>query len=241
MLSIPKNPYEMLPLIIGEEDNCISIYGCSSYRNSPSHSPGTLDLLVMPFVIVVMILLVTVVNRFLQNFLPEKLLILVMLSTLVLIIASSLMNLIISVFFMFIQFAVCWYFLGKGPQVDYTAVYEREPPSDYSPSIVKFLLSGIKVPFLREIAAEILYLELKGKFKIHKIVEDGKDEFLVEIVNYDTSDLTESQKTVFDLIRRVAKSDPQSFWEKYIIRKPKSDSPSIATMRDFGLYLNEYK
>ncbi|MBI5884585.1 DUF2207 domain-containing protein [archaeon] len=67
-------------------------------------------------------------------------------------------------------FIIAWHKYGREPKVDYEAIYEREPPFDYSPAIVSSLMDSlIKKPSTTCFTAVILDLCLKGYFKLNKV------------------------------------------------------------------------
>jgi uncharacterized membrane protein len=141
-----------------------------------------------------------------------------------------------------ILFVLCWHFWGREPEINYNAMYEREPPYDYSPAIVHGLMSKImKTPTAKIIGSEILYMALKGVFKIEKKEIEGKEEFLIHINKKHKARLTNSQKEIESLLSLVAKVDPQGFWDKYILRKKKAKTPNIVTISDIKIYLSRHR
>lgn len=139
-----------------------------------------------------------------------------------------------------IIFVACWHFFGREPIVRYKNIYERVAPSDLQPALVKLLLDSlIKTPATTEIGPEILYLAIKKKLQIERVMVKDKEEFLIKIINKDSSNLSHSQKILFELLDRIAREDPQSFWDKYIFRKKIDSTPDIVSIKDIQNYLTE--
>ena len=142
-----------------------------------------------------------------------------------------------------ILFVIIWHYKGREPKIDYNSEYEREIPYDYSPSIVKMLItpgSYLKTPTPTELSAEIMYLALKKVIKIQSVKVDGKEDYLIEIINND-SELTTSQIKLMSLIQKVAYLEPQTFWEKYIIKKKKEPTPKVLSIKELKIYLEQHK
>ncbi|MEM4598497.1 MAG: DUF2207 domain-containing protein [Candidatus Diapherotrites archaeon] len=74
------------------------------------------------------------------------------------------------IIFFVLLFLYLWFLFGRDPKVNYNAIYEREPPYDYSPAVVSAILnSQDSVPSKESIVAVILDLCMKNFISLSEI------------------------------------------------------------------------
>jgi len=139
-------------------------------------------------------------------------------------------------------FVLVWFFFGRDPKVDLQGIYEREPPYDYSPAVVEFLMKPLKdTPTPKSIAAEVLDLCLKGRLKLEKIKEKTlfgeKESYKIIIVNPSKEGLPKSEAQLLDLLCEAA---PYGIKKLFIFSILANDStPNEITLKELLAYIKE--
>jgi len=126
-------------------------------------------------------------------------------------------------------------------EVIFEKEYLRELPKQYSPALSSFIYD-LKIDIYKDYTATILYLCTKKYIKINK----NKDKYEFEILNRNTSPLSESEKYVFDKIINKTKFDEFEFSNKiieeakenfFIINKETSKIPKLVFGAIFSIIL----
>ena len=108
-----------------------------------------------------------------------------------------------------IWFVVVWRIWGKEPEVETHSYYERDPPGDYSPAVVKALVDPLNRIDMDMVVAELLHLCLKKKLKLKKLRTMGAfgelvDEYEIHVRNQNTEGLPKSEARLLEIVIEAA-------------------------------------
>ncbi|MEM4663075.1 MAG: DUF2207 domain-containing protein, partial [Candidatus Diapherotrites archaeon] len=85
--------------------------------------------------------------------------------------------------FVLVLFLILWFLFGREPKAEYDAIYEREPPYDYSPAIVSALINqDTQAPSPDAILAVIMDLCLKKYFVLEQVKNESGNVYDYKIV-----------------------------------------------------------
>ncbi len=131
-----------------------------------------------------------------------------------------------------------WFYLCKSEKVDFQDVYLRDTPYNYSPGVASYVITmGFPT---NSISAEVLNLCLKKKMQIEKILKKnlwGKDDYKFIIINSSNTNLSSSEKYIFDTIKTAANYS----YKNYLLFKKevKDNTPNEILLSEFKEYLKK--
>src|SRR3989344_3339106 len=143
----------------------------------------------------------------------------------------------------FIYIFLKWWRSGRDPEVDVPGTYYREPPYDYSPSIVSALLHDRRMASPNTIMGGILDLCMKGFITLERIEAEkflgvfGREyDYKIHFTKEPGDEITAEQKMIYGWLRKADSSETLygamkfTAFENYIKR---NSSESRSTLQEW--------